>query len=278
MKRLVKILDKRPIGVFDSGLGGLTCVRKLADLLPGEDIIYLGDTARVPYGGKSKETIIKYTKQDIAFLLSHEVKAIVVACGTASTNAVDELAGDYTVPITGVVDTAAQRAVELTKSGRVGLIGTAATIRSGAYERRIKSYGGDIEVFSAACPLFVPLVENGRTQRGDIVIETVAQEYLLPLLENDIDTLILGCTHYPILYDIISDIAGSAVKLIDTGAETARFIANHLASAQQLNGSSTGGVHRYFVSDSAEDFTCLASLFLQTNIRGEVERVTLDSF
>ena len=168
-------MDTRPIGVFDSGLGGLTAVRELRQLLPSENIIYFGDTARVPYGGRSAEILLKYARQDVRFLRSHDIKAILVACGTVSTTALPQLRQESDIPILGVVEPACRRAAAVTRNRRVGLIATAASVRSGAYQRSLRQLDPDIAVTAKACPLFVPLVENGRFRRGDVVIETVAR-------------------------------------------------------------------------------------------------------
>ena len=196
-------MDTRPIGVFDSGLGGLTAVRELRQLLPSENIIYFGDTARVPYGGRSAEILLKYARQDVRFLRSHDIKAILVACGTVSTTALDVLAAENPIPVLGVVAPAARAAARAPRSGSIGLIGTQASIRSGAYERLIRAENPAARVLAQPCPLFVPLVENGRFRPGDVVIETVAAEYLAPLKEAGVDTLVLGCTHYPLLEKVI---------------------------------------------------------------------------
>lgn len=271
-------MDNRPIGVFDSGLGGLTAVKRLMEVLPHEDIIYLGDTGRVPYGGRSKETIIKYARQDIAFLRQFDIKAIVVACGTVSTTALDVIAGDYPLPIFGVVEAAAHRAAQATKNGKIGLIGTAASIKSGAYTRKIQKLLPEAEVIGRACPLFVPLVENGRTAPGDVVIETVAREYLEPMIGAGVDTLILGCTHYPLLKDVIAGIMGSGVTLVSSGDEAAGFVAKRLSADGQLCNRSAPGTYSYYVSDSTEDFAPLASRFLEKDVEGHVAQISLDSF
>ena len=268
-------MDQRPIGVFDSGLGGLTAVKQLHKALPNEDIIYLGDTGRVPYGPRSKETIIKYSKQAAAFLQERGVKAIVVACGTASSTAIDALEDSLTLPVFGVVGAAAAAAVNATKNRRVGVIATEATVRSGAYDRLIKQIEENVEVFGAQCPLFVPLVENGRTKLGDIVIETVAEEYLAPLRARDIDTLILGCTHYPLLYEVIAKTIGAVVTLIDSGAEGALLTARVLRERGLLSEAAGTGRQQYFVTDSTDGFSKLASLFLGSDVRGDVTQGAL---
>lgn len=271
-------MDQRAIGVFDSGLGGLTGVRELTGLLPQEDIVYFGDTGRVPYGGRSRETIIGYARQDMAFLNSFDLKAILVACGTVSSTALDVLRRENAIPILGVVEPSAVRAASVSRSGRVGLIGTKATIRTGALERYITTLNPAAQVFSAACPLFVSLVENGRFRRGDSVVETVAAEYLAPLKEKNIDTLVLGCTHFPLLEGVIGDFMGPGVTLINSGAEGARALADRLAGYDRLNSPDHTGSCRYFVSDSTDGFAAAASIFLQRDVRGDVARVDISRY
>ncbi len=270
-------MDNRPIGVFDSGLGGLTAMSRLMEVLPGEDIIYFGDTGRVPYGGRSKDTIIKYARQDIAFLMQFDIKAIVVACGTVSTTALDVIEGEYSLPIIGVVQPAVEKAALCTKNGRIGLIGTVASINSGAFNRLLSKAAPEAEIFSKACPLFVPLVENGRYKRGDIVIEQMVREYLAPLKEQVIDTLILGCTHYPLLEPVIEDFMGAGVTLINAGSEAARYVAAALKERNMLSERTQGGTYSFYVSDSPDSFSPLASIFLKHNISGDVKKVNIDS-
>ena len=271
-------MDQRAIGVFDSGMGGLTAVRQMIRLLPGEDIIYFGDTGRVPYGGRSVDTIVRYARQDVAFLRSFDLKAIVIACGTVSTTALDILKSENTIPILGVVQPAARAAARATKSGNIGVIGTKATIRSGAYETAIRELLPEARLIAKACPLLVPLVEDGRVQRGDFVTERVVEEYLEPVKKAGVDTLVLGCTHYPLLRDVISDYMGANVKLIDTGEEAARAAAELLQQQEKLNTADRAGVRRYYASDSAEDFAATASLFLGSDISGRVERVAIETY
>ena len=268
-------MDHRPIGVFDSGLGGLTAVRELHRLLPGEDIIYFGDTGRVPYGGRSKDTIIKYARQDVHFLRTFDLKAIVIACGTVSTTALDVLAAENDIPVWGVVEPAARAAARSTRNRRVGLIGTQATIRSGAYERCIAGEAPDVAVLSRACPLFVPLVENGRFQPGDVVCTTVAEEYLAPIRDAGVDTLVLGCTHYPLLTRVIGGIMGPGVSLVNVGEQCAQSVARQLAEMDALAPAGGTGVSRYYVSDSVEDFSRLASIFLQKDVHDQVIQVDI---
>lgn len=270
-------MDQRPIGVFDSGLGGLTALRELRKLLPVEDLIYFGDTGRVPYGGRGRETILRYARQDVNFLRSFDLKAIVVACGTVSANALTELKAENDIPIFGVVTPSARAAVKATRNRKVGLIGTAASIRSGAYEREINQLDPDVQVTALACPLFVPLVENGRFRPGDQVVELVAAEYLEPFKAAGVDTLVLGCTHYPLLSQVIGNFMGPGVTLIDSGAACADRAGEWLEEKGMLAQREQGSC-RYFVSDSTQDFARLASIFLGEPETGTVERVEIEKY
>ena len=271
-------MDRRPIGVFDSGLGGLTAVRELARLMPEEDLIYFGDTGRVPYGGRSRDTIIQYARQDVAFLRSFDPKAIVIACGTVSAAALEVLQAENGIPIFGVVEPAAHAAARCTQNGRVGLIGTKASIRSGAYEALLAQLRPSTAVTSRACPLFVPLVENGRFDPGDVVAEAVAAEYLSPIRAAGVDTLILGCTHYPLLKEVIGSYMGPDVTLVDVGAQCARWTAVRLDQAGLRTDAVEAGRHRFFVSDSTEDFASLASVFLKEDVGDEVEQIDITQY
>ena len=271
-------MDARPIGVFDSGLGGLTAVRELARLLPGEEVVYFGDTGRVPYGSRSRETIVKYARQDVAFLSTFDLKAVVIACGTVSTTALDVLTAESRIPVWGVVEPAAQAAAERTRAGRVGLIGTEATIRSGRYEAEIARRAPEVEVLSRACPLFVPLVENGRFRPGDRVAELVVEEYLAPMRQAGVDVLVLGCTHYPLLAEVIGAYMGPTVSLVDTGAQCARRVAAELAAADALAPPGEAGSSRFYVSDRPEGFTRLASIFLSRDVTERVEQVDIEAY
>ena len=265
-------MDNRAIGVFDSGLGGLTAVRRLHALMPQENIIYFGDTGRVPYGTKGRDIVTRYARQDVAFLRQFDLKAIVIACNTVSSVALDLLAAENDIPIIGTVEPACRRAMTMTQTGRVGVIATAATVRSGAYEKYLHKKDGTLDLFTQACPLFVPLVENGRIHRGDIVIETVVKEYLTPLKEANVDTLILGCTHYPLLEEVIGDFMGPDVTLIDSGAEAA-----NLASTQ-FEPNDGQGTTQYFVSDDPQSFDQLAELFLQEQTVVNAELVDISRY
>lgn len=249
------------IGVFDSGIGGLTAVKELSRLLPNEDIIYLGDTARVPYGTKSRDTIAKYAYEDANFLRSKGVKMIIAACGTVSSVMADD--GEFTKGLyTGVIEPTVWEATKKTKNKKIGVIGTLATIRSQSYEKMIKRYLTDGEVFTKACPMFVPLVENGYIKKDCAPAVEIAREYLLPLKEAGIDTLILGCTHYPLLEDIISDIMGEGVTLISSGGEAGKYSAKLLSKNGLLKEGNEKGKITLYCTDSAELFRENAEHFL----------------
>ena len=270
-------MDMRPIGVFDSGLGGLTAVHSLWQILPEETLIYFGDTARVPYGGRSRETILQYARQDVRFLRSFDLKAILIACGTVTTTSLPTLRAENDLPIVGVVEPACRRALAVTKNKRIGMIATQASVRSGAYEATLRQMDPEVEVLCKACPLLVPLVENGRIRRGDVVIETVAAEYLAPLKEAGVDTLVLGCTHYPLLEKVIGAYMGPEVRLINSGAEGARAAADCLRERDALAGPGRGSC-RCFVSDRQEDFSRLASTFLGWDVAQAVEQVDISQY
>jgi len=249
----------KPIGVFDSGVGGLTVVRELIRQLPQEEIVYFGDTARVPYGIKSKETVIRFSIENILFLLKQDVKLICVACNTVSSLALPAIKGHFKVPIVGVITPGVREAVYATKNKRIGVIGTKGTIKSAAYEKEIKQLDRRIKVIAVACPLFVPFVEEGWLS-GKVVLE-VARGYLQPLKKSGVDTVILGCTHYPLLKPVIRKILGPNVTLIDSAKQVAIEVKNILASEGLLN-KGQRGKNRFYVSDNPEWFSALAARFL----------------
>lgn len=264
---------KLPIGVFDSGVGGLTVLREIRRLLPGESTLYLGDTARVPYGTKSPQTVQRYGREVTRELLHRGIKLLVVGCNTASAVALGVLRNEFDVPLTGVIVPGARAAAKATKSGRVGVIGTSATVRSGAYVEAIKAADRDIEVFGVACPLFVGLVEEGWTD-GEIA-ELAARRYLEPLFEAKIDTLVLGCTHYPLLAPTLEKVMGEGVRVIDSATATAEEVV-HLLKETELAATDTGSdSHHYLVTDSRERFLELAPRFLGRELAGKVEEVQL---
>ena len=262
------IMDKNaPIGVFDSGVGGLTVAREIMRQIPNERIVYFGDTARVPYGSKSKDNIIKFSRQIIRFLQTENVKAIVIACNTASALALDEMQQEFDLPILGVVKPGAKVAVETTVNKRIGLIGTEANIRSGVYTRYIKSLDDEAKVFEKACPLFVPLVEEGWLH-DDITLQ-VASRYLEELKEKDIDTLIMGCTHYPLIRSTIRKVMGDKVNLVNPAYETAIELKNLLERdnlANKCDVDSPSSMYRFYVSDAEEKFKLFANSILPFDI------------
>lgn len=259
------------IGVFDSGMGGLTAIKQIVKMMPEEDIVYFGDTGRVPYGTRSKDTIIKYACQDVRFLLSKNVDAILIACGTVSANAISVLREQFNVPIFGVVEAAAQKAAELTKNGIVGIIGTNATVKSGAYITHIKELRPDIKTVSTPCPLFVPLVENGFTDENNEITRLTCEHYLADIKASGADTLILGCTHYPIIAPIISKVL-PGVNLINTGAEAAVRL---FEKVKPMGGS---GKVEYYVSDDIASFKSAAELFLEMPVGENVYKVDIEKY
>ncbi|MCI6497981.1 glutamate racemase [Lachnospiraceae bacterium HCP1S3_C3] len=267
-----------PVGVFDSGVGGLTVAREIMRQLPNEKIVYFGDTARVPYGSKSKETILRYSRQIIRFLKTKGVKAIVVACNTASALALEEIRDEIDMPIIGVVKPGAKVAVEKTVNKRVGVIATEATISSGLYTDYIKAQDADVTVYSKACPLFVPLVEEGWLK--DSVTEEVARRYLEELKEQNIDTLVLGCTHYPLLRNMIGKLMGDEVTLVNPAYETAVSLGELL----EEKGLAAGNENRYasemydfYVSDAAEKFKKFANSILPFRIEN-ISQINIEEY
>ena len=263
--------DERPIGIFDSGLGGLCAVRELKSILPHEKIIYFGDTGRVPYGSRSKETIIKYAREDADFLCRSNVKIMLAACGTVSTVALDKIKNEYDVPLLGVAGYAATAATIATKTNRIAVIGTAATIKSGVLEQKIRDIG-NYTVVSQACPLFVNLVECGFIGKDCKITRDVCASYLADIKAFGVDTMILGCTHFPIISDIISDYL-PGVTLIDPSREAARAIARFLSENDML-ATGDGGAE-YFVSDDSESFSHLARIFLKGDIDIKAKTITI---
>lgn len=256
-----------PIGVFDSGVGGLTVAREIMRNIPNERIVYFGDTARVPYGSKSKNTVLRYSRQIIRFLRTQEVKAIVVACNTASAYALEEIRKELDIPIIGVVRPGARVAAEATRNGRIGVIGTEATVSSGIYSQLIREQNPKLQVLGKACPLFVPLVEEGWLK--DPVTVEVASRYLRELMEQGIDTLIMGCTHYPLLRSTLRDIVGEDVTLVNPAYETAREL-GELLKREHLENPCSGDCeaerYQFFVSDLAEKFRQFANSILPFDV------------
>ncbi|MBE0597816.1 MAG: glutamate racemase [Desulfuromonadales bacterium] len=265
-------MTEHAIGVFDSGVGGLTVLKEIMRQLPGEELVYLGDTARVPYGTKSPATVLRYALEAADFLVGCRVKMLVVACNTASSVAVPALERRCSLPVVGVIEPGASRAAALTRNRRVGVIGTEGTIKSGAYTRAIQALDPRIEVFSTACPLFVPLAEEGWAEHPVALL--TARDYLAPLIAQRIDTLVLGCTHYPLLKNTLRAVLGDAVELVDSAEETARLVATRLAGDRRFRQQSPQ-LPRYFVTDVPTRFEKVGGAFLGAPLLG-VEQVELD--
>lgn len=256
-----------PIGVFDSGIGGLTVVREIMRQIPNEKIVYFGDTARVPYGSKSKETVTRFSRQIVRFLQTHEVKTIVVACNTASAYALDELEKETDIPMIGVVKPGARVAAQTTRNGRIGVIATEATIGSKIYGKYIQELNPDVKIWGKACPLFVPLVEEGLLQ--DPVTDEIARRYLAELIDLDIDTLILGCTHYPLIRSTVGRIMGENVTLVNPAYETARELKELLTAKDLLQEKRPGlgsNQYQFYVSDTTDKFIRFANSIIKYGI------------
>jgi glutamate racemase len=268
-----KRLPWKAIGIFDSGVGGLTVLKEIIRTVPQEDTIYLGDTARVPYGTKSPETVTRYAHEITSFLVTRDIKLLVTACNTASAVSLDSLKKGFALPIVGVIEPGARRAACATRSGKVGVIGTEGTIRSSAYAKAIKRINADIEVITRPCPLFVPLAEEGWVDNE--VTRLTARIYLDGLKNDGVDTLVLGCTHYPILKAVIAETMGPEVKLVDSAEETARTVAEILRNNNLLRPASEKGNHHFFVTDVPAGFIRVGNRFLGDKL-GDVHQVSLE--
>lgn len=266
-------MDNRPIGIFDSGAGGLTVLKEISEQLPNEDIVYFGDTARVPYGNRSRETVIKYSFQCIKFLLSKNIKAIVIACNTATAMALDSVVNHFNIPIIGVIDPGVKSAVNTTKTNKIAVIGTTGTINSEAYQKGIREINKSSEVIGIACPLFVPLVEEG--WQNTEVARLTAEKYLIELKDHNVDTLVLGCTHYPILRYTISKVIEKSISLVNPAYETAKELKSMLTAKDMLSDKKTKSEKRFYVSDDPEKFSRIGGNILNKNIVN-IEKVIID--
>jgi glutamate racemase len=264
--------SNRPIGVFDSGIGGLTVLKEIIKMLPHENTIYLGDTARVPYGIRSPETVIKYSFENTKFLFTRDIKLLVIACNTASSISLDAIKNSFSIPAIGVIEPGAKAAVKATRNKRVGIIGTDATIMSNAYTHVIKALDERIKVCGLPCPLFVPLVEEGWTE-GNIAT-LIARKYLKDIRKKNIDTLVLGCTHYPLLKTVISKVMGSSIRLIDSAVETSREIKKTLERLAIIRKEKARPARKFYVTDAPEKFLKLGERFLGEKL-GHIEKITL---
>ncbi len=289
--KIRKINHKSPIGIFDSGLGGLTVVKEIINLLPNENIVYLGDTARVPYGTKSKETIIRYSLENTKFLVKHNIKLLVVACNTSSSYAIPHIKKNFkNLKVIEVITPGAKAAVESTKKNKVGVIGTKATIKSGSYDKVIKKLSRKIKVYARATPLFVPLVEEGWVDKiinskedfytsinHENIIRQVAVEYLSPLKKAGIDVLVLGCTHYPAIKSIIQNVIGQDVKVIDSSKEVAKVVKQVLKDKKLLNFENSKPQNKFFTTDDPKSFKTIGSLLLDKDIKF-VKKINIEEF
>jgi glutamate racemase len=267
-------MDKRAIGVFDSGLGGLSVVKEIRKILPNESIIYLGDTARIPYGTRSKETVTRFSLEDAKFLLKESVKCMVVACNTASALSFDSLVKIIKIPIFEVITPASKKAVTITKVKRVGVIGTRGTITSRAYEKKIKEEDRNVKVFSQACPLLVPLIEEN--EMSPKLLTVVIQKYLSGIKKKKLDTLILGCTHYPIIKNAISKFLGKDVALVNPGEEVAVALKDFLIKKGLDSPKNLHPVRKYYVTDLTDRFVCVSKMFLEDNLDGKITKVEIN--
>ncbi len=255
---------RAPLGIFDSGVGGLTVLRRIMDRLPHEPVVYLGDTARVPYGTKSAETVVRYARGCARILMEREIKLLVIACNTASAYAIDALRDELSVPVLGVIEPGAQRAVNATLSGRIGVIGTAGTIASGRYQSVIESLAPGCFVACKPCPLFVPLAEEGWSD-GEVP-RAIAETYLREILDRDVDTLLLGCTHYPVLREAIAAVAGPGIEIVDSADATAEVVAEILSAMDHAAGEDSAPAYSYLVTDAPQSFARFGDLFLGRTI------------
>jgi glutamate racemase len=262
-----------PIGIFDSGIGGLTVAKRIISMLPNENIIYFGDTARVPYGTKSNDTVIEYSLQDAQFLINRNVKLIIVACNTASSVAISKLKEKFDIPIIGMIEPGAHLAINSTKNGKVGVIGTNSTISNKAYSNELKRLNENLEIIEKPCPLFVPVAEEGWLDHA--ATKLIAEEYLQDLVDFGVDTVILGCTHYPLLSEVIQNVMGNDVTLIDSGYAASLNVETYLNGRGVRNDSNQLGTHHFYVSDLPDKFRSVAERFLGTKVEN-IEKIDVD--
>lgn len=268
-------MDNRPIGVFDSGLGGLTVLKEIIKLLPHESVVYFGDSGRTPYGTKSRETITKYAIQNIRFLLTQNVKMVVIACNTVSSSGLEAIRKEFDIPIIEVVNPGAVTAVRETVNKKIGVIGTTATINSGIYKKAILAINKDVEVYGKECPMFVPLVEEGWWDNQ--ITYMTAQEYLDGFKEKGIDTLVLGCTHYPLLYNTISNVLGKEIRIVSSALEVAKVVKNFISENEIMRKEEAKSTYRYYTSDSTQKFLELGSCILDREMKS-VQKVEIEKY
>lgn len=263
---------KKTIGIFDSGIGGLTVMKEIIKEMPNEDIVYFGDTARVPYGNKSPETIQKFSMQIANFLLEKNIKILVIACNTATSFSLKTLTENLSIPVIGVINPGSEAAYKISKNKKIGVIGTKGTIKSNAYEKALHNIDESLKVFSKACPLFVPLVEENWIDKKETY--SIAQEYLKDLQSFNIDTLILGCTHYPIIKNVIQEVIGNKISIVDSAIETSKVVHNTLEKNNNIE-TKTKGSYKFFVSDDEQSFLNFGEKILDIKIENEhIEKIT----
>lgn len=268
-------MDNRPIGIFDSGLGGLTVLKEIIRTIPGESAVYFGDSGRAPYGTKSRETVLKYSFQNLRFLQNHDIKMVVIACNTASACSYEQIKLECDLPVVEVIQPGAAAAIKATRNKKIGIIGTSGTIDSGVYDKALTRLDSSIRIFSKACPLFVSLAEEGWWD-NDIAFR-VAEEYLLPLKQKGIDTLVLGCTHYPLLQKTIGRVMGKEVTLVNSAQEVAGTVADILKSRSLFSDNNIKPVYRYYTSDSISKFEMLGGSFLDKKLKA-AGKVDIEQF
>ncbi len=268
-------MDSRPIGIFDSGFGGLTVVKEVMKKMPNESIIYFGDNGRAPYGNKSKETLLKYTFQDVRFLLKQNIKLLVIACNTASSCSLNAILDNFNIPVVEVIDAGCRAALNLSKKRNIGVIGTIATIGSGVYAKKLKAYDSSVNVYSKACPMFVPLVEEGWWDNH--IAHLVAKEYLDEFKVKKLDTLLLGCTHYPLLKNTISSVAGKDVELIGSDVEVAKVAGVYLKEKDQERCLNEEPFYKFYTSDNVEKFKELGKVILERELKC-VENIDIETY
>ena len=267
-------MNNNPIGVFDSGIGGLTVVKEIMKQLPNENIIYLGDTARVPYGPRSKEVVTKFAIEMANFLLKRKIKALVIACNTISGLSYDEVkTAVFPIITLGVIKPAVRKAIQTTKNEKIGVIGTVGTIKSGSYQKMLKFYDSNAQIIACACPLFVPMAEEGMNDHK--ATRLIAQDYLKEFVDKGVDTLILGCTHYPLLYNAIKETVGKDMTLVDSAAPTAQMLKERLKE-EDLLGDNPNPKHEFYVTDAPERVKKVAGRFFGEELNGKLKKISLE--
>lgn len=272
-------MDNRPIGIFDSGVGGLTGVRALQAAAPSESVVYFGDTARVPYGSRTKEDITQLSCQDVRFLRTYDLKAILIACNTITANSIDTLRQENPgIPILGTIEPAAAAALQATKNKRIGIIATQATVLSGAYDQALLRMCPEVRIFAKGCPKLVPLIESGHISLGDTEIEAAVAEYMAPIKAEGVDTVILGCTHYPLIREVVQAYMGPDVSLVDSGGESARALLAELTRTGDLAEKTAVGTASYFCSARLGEFEKIANIFLSQDIHGHAQEIDIEKY